>query len=133
MPDFLSRSIDSGAYMSPLPGSANCAYPLEEALHVREVKREVELPSRDLWRNPMFIRYSHSKLNHLEHVDVTSHSLVVVVGAGLEATYWAGDDTGKLGILNSISMGHSRDKLLAARERPKVSPRIGGEETPTYH
>jgi len=81
----------------------------------------------------MFIRYSHSQLDHLEHVDVTSHSLVVIIGASLEATYWAGDDTGKLGILNSISMNHSRDKLLAAIKRPKVYPRLGGEETTTYH
>jgi hypothetical protein len=81
----------------------------------------------------MFIRYSDSQLDHLEHVDVTSHSLVVIVGAGLEATYWAGDNTGELGVLDSISMEHSSSQVLAARERPSVYLRIGGEETTTYH
>jgi hypothetical protein len=51
----------------------------------------------------MFIRDRYSQLNDFEHVDITSHCLIVVVCAGFERAYWACDDSWEFGIL-SISI-----------------------------
>jgi hypothetical protein len=55
---------------------------------VREIECEIELPSGQNWTIPMFIRYRHSQLDNLEHIDITSHSLIMVIRACLETSYW---------------------------------------------
>jgi len=57
----------------------------------------------------MFIRYCHSQLYNLEHVDITSHCLIMVVCTGLETSYWACYDTWKLGVL---TINTSLDEML---------------------
>jgi hypothetical protein len=55
---------------------------------VREVECEIELPSGQNWTISMFIRYRYSQLDNLEHIDITSHGLIMVIRPGLETSYW---------------------------------------------
>lgn len=73
IPEFLSSSILSGAYMSSLPSA-----PLKLG-DIREVELEVELPRHAFWAIAILIAQRHAQLDNLEHVDITPHRLVVVV------------------------------------------------------
>jgi hypothetical protein len=39
----------------------------------------------------MFIRYRHSQLDNLEHIDITSHGLIMIIRPRLETSYWTCD------------------------------------------
>jgi hypothetical protein len=55
---------------------------------VREIECEIELPSGQNWTIPMFIRNRYSQLDNLEHIDITSHGLIMVIRPCLETSYW---------------------------------------------
>ena len=108
MPDFCSKSIDSGANMSSLhdyvsnPEQHEDTVPRTEPLpsNAPRAELEVELPSGNvLGKVTVLIRERDPNLDDLEKVDVTPHRLVVVVRGCLERPDWPRDYSRELRIL----------------------------------
>jgi hypothetical protein len=85
--------------MSSLMVSRESDIVIAKAGYVRQVELEVELPGHALRRVALLIAERDAQLDHLEHVDITPHRLVVVVGPSLELPDRPRDNAGKLCVL----------------------------------
>lgn len=56
-----------------------------------------------LRRIALLVAERDTQLDDLEHVDITSHGLEVVIRAGLEAAYRSRDDSREFGVLRVVN------------------------------
>lgn len=101
----VSESASSLYFGRPIPTvlSPSAQAQHRPTLYSPKVEAEIELPCARLWTIAILVRQCNTQLDDLEHVDITSHGLVMIVGAGFERANGSSYNAGELGVLLGVS------------------------------